>query len=179
MSPMQFPQIPSGPAPPVAWDPDDHVWKQVPTLDNPPPVMPYNANNFQVVPLTPVGSWIDVDQMYIDIDKAGTSVCWGKAVFQDTSGTVNTFRLRLTATEPPAPGFSYLDQAMGTVPANGYATLCVGFLQEYTNAPVHLRLEAMSSAAGNVRGYAGDLNNPTNYSILALWLSSQNIGGGP
>jgi hypothetical protein len=27
MSPMQFPQIPSGPAPTVEWDPDDHIYR--------------------------------------------------------------------------------------------------------------------------------------------------------
>jgi hypothetical protein len=166
---MQFPQIPSGPAGQVAWDPDNHVYMDLATQQG---FWPYGRTTLGTdQPLSP-GVWIDAGlEGGISVPlRVGTYWVFYKATFQDQSGTVtNHIHMRFTT----ADASQILDQVTATPVANGYVTL-MGMLNMFTPGGVQFKLQVFGTAAGRLLGV--QFNVPTTGMFLMLHLSDKNIG---
>jgi hypothetical protein len=174
MSPMQFPQIPSGPAGTVAWDPDDHIYRDVGTSSR-DGLWPWGhqgpANDQALTP----GAWLDValaGNTLVGPLTMGTYFAWYKGIIQDQSGTsTNHVRLRMCVSDLS----SILDESIATPVANGYVT--VFGMMTFTlgqSGVVSVKLQAYCTAAARLLGI--QLNVPTYAQFLLLHLSNQDIG---
>jgi len=163
---MQLPQIPTGPAPVVAWDPDDHVWRLI-AGTGPGQIRPYESTNVPPTPVT-AATWTDVIMPDLQIP-AGTAMMWAKLIVHDTSGASNTIQSRLYIPAGFPSGFSVMDSSIITVPANGYGTMFL-MQNEATNAQVTLRLGVYGTGAFSVTGPSGQPDTPQYAMMLGLWL---------
>jgi len=106
---MQLPQIPTGPAAPVAWDPDDHIWQVVATGTTFPLLAPdgsaaappysFASNPAQGMYHNPAGPYIgiskagaDVIQFFAGQIRAVSNLVFSPDATYNIGGSVSTLR---------------------------------------------------------------------------------------